>query len=170
MKKILALIIFIVITINFNLFGQPGKIKVEIINKAGLTKLINVRNGKVLFLNLWATWCIPCREEFPSIVKLAEIYKKDVDFVGISADYSDEIESKIIPFLKLNKVNFTSFVSGFKKDEDLIDALDKNWNGALPATFIYDKTGKKLIMLEGEKSFEEFKKELDKAVKTEIIN
>ena len=46
-------------------------ISVDKIDKAKLSKLIKERKGKILFLNLWATWCVPCREEFPSIVKLA---------------------------------------------------------------------------------------------------
>jgi thiol-disulfide isomerase/thioredoxin len=65
-------------------FGRvyAGEIVVEKIDKAKLTKIIKERKGKVLFLNLWATWCVPCREEFPSIVKLAEEFK-DVEFIGI---------------------------------------------------------------------------------------
>jgi thiol-disulfide isomerase/thioredoxin len=164
MKKILALSIFLIIIGCVLSPAQSARINVEVIDKARLSKIINERNGKILFLNLWATWCVPCREEFPEIVKLAGIYKNEVDFIGISADYPDEVKSKIVPFLKSNKANFASFVSGFKKDEDLINALDKKWNGALPATFIFDRKGNKLILLEGKKTFDEFKAEIDKAL------
>ncbi|OGV15216.1 MAG: hypothetical protein A3J84_07865, partial [Ignavibacteria bacterium RIFOXYA2_FULL_37_17] len=142
---------------------QSDKITVETIDKTKLAKLIKERKGKSLFLNLWATWCIPCREEFPSIVKLADEYK-NVEFVGISVDFPDEVDSKIIPFLKSNKANFISYVNGFDGDEELINALDKKWNGALPATFLFDRTGKKVTFLEGKKSYDEFKKEIEKAL------
>ena len=107
---------------------------------------------------------MPCREEFPSIVKLSGEYK-DVDFVSISVDFPDEVNSKIIPFLKSNKADFTTYVNAFNGDEELINLLDKNWNGALPATFLFDKTGKKLSFLEGKQSYDAFKKEIDKVIK-----
>lgn len=166
MKKVISLSFTVLFLLLINLTAaepkQNDKISVEKIDKAKLSKLIKERKGKPLFLNLWATWCVPCREEFPSIVKLTTEYK-DVDFVGISVDFPEEVESKIIPFLKSNKANFVSYVNGFEGDEELINLLDKNWNGALPATFIFDKNGKKISFLEGRKSYEEFKKEILKA-------
>jgi len=144
-------------------FASQGskEIIVEKIDQAKLQKLIKERKGKILFVNLWATWCVPCRDEFSSIVKFVN-ENKDVEFVGISVDFPDEVESKIIPFLKTNKANFVNYVNGIEGDEELINALDKKWNGALPATFIFDKNGKKISFLEGRKSYEEFKREIEK--------
>jgi len=145
--------------------GQPKNIAVEKIDGPKLEQLLNNRNGKVLFINLWATWCIPCREEFPWIIKLVKEFKdKPIDFYGISTDYPDEVGSKIIPFLVKQNVNFINFVNGYKEDEDLINAFDKDWNGALPATFIFDKYGKKISFLEGKQSFHKFKSEIEKAM------
>ena len=158
-KKLLILL-FALAMLSFT-SQDSTKINIEKIDKSRLAKLIKERKGKPLFLNLWATWCVPCREEFPSIVKLADEYK-NVDFAGISVDFPDEVDSKIIPFLKSNKVDFTCFVNAFEGDEALINALDKSWNGALPATFIFDKSGKKIAFLEGKKSYEEFKNALVK--------
>lgn len=169
MKK-LFLAVFIIL-IAFPVFSfadekpkQEEKIVVETITKEKLAKVIKERKGKPLFLNLWATWCVLCREEFPAINKLAE-ENKDVEFIGISVDFPEEVDSKIIPFLKSQKAKFVSYVNGFDGDEELINTLDKDWNGALPATFIYDKNGKKISFLEGKKSYDEFKKELEKAKK-----
>ena len=163
LRKSIFVLTVILFVSGFNL--QTTKdISVEKIEKVKLSKLIKERKGKILFLNLWATWCVPCREEFPSIVKLSEEYK-DVDFASISVDFPDEVDSKIIPFLKSNNAKFASYVNGFEGDDDLINALDKKWNGALPATFIYDKTGKKVAFLEGKQSYDLFKKEIEKAKK-----
>lgn len=165
MKKVI-LIILLFAAAGIKAQNNHGKIKVEPIEKAGLEKLIKERNGKALFLNLWATWCVPCREEFPSIVKLASEYKsKGVEFYGISIDFPEETESKIIPFLKSQNANFVSFVNGFKHDEELINMLDQKWSGAIPATFIFDKKGNKVFFLEGKKSYSEFKKSIDAALK-----
>ncbi len=161
----LLILFFIGITANADEKSkQNNKIVVESIDKDKLVKLIKERKGKPLFLNLWATWCIPCREEFPSINKLSEEFK-DVEFIGISVDFPEEVDSKIIPFLKSQNAKFISYVNGFEGDEELINSIDKNWNGALPATIIFDKNGKKVAFLEGKKSYEEFKKEIEKAKK-----
>jgi thiol-disulfide isomerase/thioredoxin len=163
-RVILFLLLFSLISTNDN-YSQQSEIKVETIDKLKLEKLIKERNGKVLLLNLWATWCVPCREEFPDLVRLSSNYKnKNVEVVGISIDYPEEINSKIIPFLKKQNVNFINFVNGFEKDEHLIDMIDPKWNGALPATVIYDEKGKKKVFLEGKKSYSEFQKTISKMI------
>jgi thiol-disulfide isomerase/thioredoxin len=138
-------------------------LKVDSVDQSELIRLINNRNGKILFLNIWATWCEPCREEFPDIIKISKTYKEnDIEVVGISVDFPDEVDSKIIPFLLKNKVPFKIYVSGFKKDEDLINILNKNWSGALPATFIFDKQGVQRYMLVGKGTYDKFKNEIEK--------
>ena len=116
---------------------KTDETKVSVLNKSALQDLINNRNGKILLLNLWATWCVPCREEIPDLEKLSKTHK-NIDVVGLSVDYPDEIESKILPFLKENNVTYKIYVSGFKNDTELINFLNKDWNGALPATIIFD--------------------------------
>jgi len=162
MRRIfLLLIIVFIFTGSVKNFAE--EIVVEKIDKTKLTKIIKERKGKVLFLNLWATWCVPCREEFPEIVKLVKEFK-DVEFIGISVDFPEEVDSKIIPFLKSQNANFVSYVNAFEGDEELINFLDIKWNGALPATFIYDRNGKKISFLEGKKSYDEFKREIVKVL------
>ncbi len=156
--------LFISVIIFSQLSAAGNEYKVEKIDKVKLQKIIKERKGKALFINIWATWCIPCREEFPSIIKLVS-ENKDVEFIGITVDFPEEVDSKIIPFLKSTKANFVSYVNAFEGDEELINIFDKNWNGALPATFIYDKNGKKISFLEGKKTYDEFKKEIAKAKK-----
>ncbi|UCF64366.1 MAG: redoxin domain-containing protein [bacterium] len=131
--------------------------KVELLGQDDLQKLINQRRDRILLINVWATWCIPCREEFPDLVQLAENYKdRQVDIVAISADYPDEIETKIIPFLKSQQVNFPVYVQNFENQEDFINFLSREWSGALPASFIYNATGEQKLFLLGKQSYQEF--------------
>lgn len=111
-----------------------------------------------------ANWCSPCREEFPTINKLSKEFTQ-VEFLGISIDYQEEVRSKIIPSLKSQKVNFVNYAKGFEKDEDRINMLDTKWKGSFPATFVIDRNSKKLSILEWKKFYNEFKKELVKAQK-----
>lgn len=159
------------LAITFLLFSHllwginSPEIIVKKIDEHSLDSLIKKRDGKILLVNIWATWCIPCREEFPDLVKLNNAYKNKMDIAAISVDYEDEIESKIIPFLKKNNVDFPVFVSGFENDESLINYFKSNWGGAIPATFIFDADGKEIKKLEGKHSFEGFSSIIDEIIK-----
>jgi thiol-disulfide isomerase/thioredoxin len=160
--------IFLFLCLTFFEIHLAQNINVQPVNKEQLSKLIKERNGKVLLLNLWATWCIPCREEFPDLIRIVNEFKNNyAEVVGISIDFQDEVQSKIIPFLKKQKVNFKNYVNGFDNDEQLINMISKKWNGALPTTIIYDSTGKQVSFLEGKRTYQEFKNELDKIIKLE---
>jgi thiol-disulfide isomerase/thioredoxin len=134
------------------------KAEVKLLDERQLQQLVTQRNGRILFLNVWATWCLPCREEFPDLVKLAESFAKEgVEFIGLSVDYPDEIDSKILPFLEQNPVNFPIYVQNFNDKEQVINFLNEKWSGALPATFVYSGEGRQLHFLLGQHSFEEFR-------------
>jgi thiol-disulfide isomerase/thioredoxin len=136
---------------------------VQLLTASGLRDIIRHRNGKVLVLNIWATWCLPCMEEFPSLMRITDTYDTNkVEVVGISIDYADEIPSKVIPFLKKNKIPFRMYLAQFSSQEQFINSLKRSWNGAIPATFIYDRNGRQKIALIGEQSFEQFQSSIDK--------
>lgn len=143
----------------------PTSIEVVKLDESGLERLLRQRNGKVLFLNVWATWCVQCVEEFPDLIRLhREFEGKPVEVVGVSADFDDEIESKIVPFLKKHNVPFRSYVASFKRQEDFISGIDRSWSGALPASIIVNPEGKKTFFFVGKGTFDQFKKEIDKTL------
>jgi thiol-disulfide isomerase/thioredoxin len=135
---------------------------VKIISTAELEKLIKERNGKPLLINVWATWCAPCREEFPDLVKIAENFGDKIDVVGISVDFPEEIDSKVIPFLKKHNAQFANYVVKVTDPEDFINLLNKDWFGAIPATFIYDEKGNQKEFLIGKQSYKNFEEVLIK--------
>ena len=148
---------------SFEISKKKNKIEVGLIDEIGLEKLIQNRNGKILVLNIWATWCIPCREEFPDLIRLRNTYTaNNVDIVGISVDYIDEMESKIKTFLISQKANFTIYVQDFKNEQDLISFLSENWSGALPATFVYDQSGDQKEFLLGKQNFNDLQKAVER--------
>ena len=80
------------------------------------------------------------QEEFPDLVKIAK-RAHNAEIIGISLDYPDEKDSKVIPFIKNQNVPFKIYIASFHKPEELINAIDSTWNGAIPATFFYDGHG-----------------------------
>lgn len=91
-------------------------------------------NGKVIFLNFWATWCPPCLAEMPSVNKLYEQYKNDpeVVFLLVDAD-SDFPKAQAYMDRKKYKLPVYNFAS------NLPESIFK---GTLPTTIVFDKKGR----------------------------
>ena len=164
-QKYLIIAILILSGFSLTTFSQPKEsYKVEIINPADLEKIIGESDGRALLINVWATWCAPCREEFPELVKLANNYSKEVRVVGISVDEKGDLDSKVIPFLKNQNASFQNYLLKVVDPEDFINTLNKNWGGAIPATFIYDKTGNQKEMIVGKQTYAVFEKAIKKVI------
>lgn len=115
-KEVLAL------SENFNVKDEDGKI----------TNVSELK-GKVVFINFWASWCPPCRAEFPSIQKFYDKYKGNDKVVFLTINLDDDPK---VGKLYLEKEQFT------------IPFLTPNGNipseyfsGSLPTTVVLDKTG-----------------------------
>jgi peroxiredoxin len=94
-------------------------------------------NGKVLIVNFWATWCVPCRDEMPEFVKAQrELGERGVQFVGIAIDQPDKIDA----FSAELHLNYPALVGGYGAIE-LSKAMG-NRLGALPFTVIIDRAGR----------------------------
>jgi thiol-disulfide isomerase/thioredoxin len=94
--------------------------------------------GKVLLLNLWATWCGPCREEMPQLVAMEDEFKaKDFKVIGLNID--NETPEKIQPFAERMKLNYELAWA----DENLYRGLLKvsKFDG-IPQSFLLDREGR----------------------------
>jgi thiol-disulfide isomerase/thioredoxin len=141
----------------------------ERLDESKLKRLIHSRHGKALFINVWATWCDPCVEEFPDIVKLSNDMKgKNIDFIGVSGDYFDDESSKVIPFIAKEKAQFKFYIAKLEGEDAFIDAFDKQWGGGMPATFLYDAKGQLKSFLIGKQSYENLKAAVEQTFKTEV--
>ena len=151
--KVVSLILFISI-VNYGQTDQLFRKNLEVseITIDEVNDIIKNREGRVLLINIWATWCVPCKEEFPDLIKISDKYGAQIELVGISIDYPDEVESKIIPFLNKLKPNFINYVNVENDIEKFINNLNLNWSGAIPATFFYDSDGKQFLFYEGKMS------------------
>jgi thiol-disulfide isomerase/thioredoxin len=122
--------------------------------------------GRVTVVNFWATWCGPCVAEFPELVALDAKYRsRGVRFVGISADEKEDIQPKVIPFVRDMKASFEIFVQDVADPQEMIDVVNKDWDGTLPATFVYDRGGKLSFIRYGIIDREVLTAEIEKALK-----
>jgi len=128
-------------------------------------KLISSYKGKVLMVNFWATWCSPCRKEFPDLIKLYNTYKeKDFKLIFISFDEESELTDEVIPFLKKNGVDFKSYLATMNNPENLILSFDPNWEMGIPTTYLLDKEGERKWKALGSRKYEEFEAEIQKLI------
>lgn len=103
--------------------------------------------GKVVFLNLWATWCGPCRSEMPGIQNLYNmVNSEEIQFVMLSIEEEKEL-NKVQTFINRNKYTFPVFVS----HEPLPRLFDVP---SIPTTFIIDKNGKVAHFYQGSTQYD----------------
>ena len=164
-SRLFVLEFLLVIIFSLEILAQSEiDSKVEIINVSDLKLILEEGKGSAILINVWATWCEPCREEFPDLVKLSNDYKNNIRFIGISADEVEDLDEKVIPFLKSQNAHFENYLIKVSEPEDFINLLDADWSGAIPATFIYDKNGKQTEVLIGKQSYEEFENSIKKVI------
>ena len=134
---------------------------VKQINIAGLRKALTP-SGKPLLVNFWATWCDPCREEFPDLVKLDADYKGKIDFNTISLDELSEINRDVPKFLSEMKAEMPAYLLKAEDDDAAIAIVSKDFTGALPFTILYDTNGKQTYVRQGKVVMETVRGEIDK--------
>jgi thiol-disulfide isomerase/thioredoxin len=91
-------------------------------------------SGKVIFVNFWATWCPPCREEIPELIALQKQYGSNLQIVGISED--DDPAANVLKFANQHGINYPIVMA----TPEVIAA----YGGvpALPTTFVIDTQGR----------------------------
>jgi len=129
---------------------QAAQPKLTPLTNDGYTKVIAEHKGRVVLVNFWATYCVPCRAEIPEMVKMVDrLRAHGLDFVSISAD-DPEQEPQARKFILPLKVPGTLYIKSATDDDKYAAAIHAKWGGELPATFLYDRSGKKVGAFIGE--------------------
>jgi len=112
------------------------------IDAAKLGEILAANEGKITVLNIWATWCGPCVYEMPDLAAFYnESDRENIAFVSLSVDAVPEMESAIPEFQRDHSVPFPIYVLSGRDDEGMLKALKTEFEGAIPATFLYRKDG-----------------------------
>lgn len=109
--------------------------------------------GKVVFVNFWATWCPPCIAEMPSINKLRKSLNDDSKIAFVMVDM-DSDRAKSSKFMAKRKYDLDIYLPASQLPREY-------YNGSLPTTLVFDKSGRLLFKHEGgadfsNKDFNEF--------------
>jgi thiol-disulfide isomerase/thioredoxin len=108
----------------------------------GVKTSLPLATGKVTILNIWATWCGPCRHEMPSLDRLAtSLDRQKIEVVGLSVDADDYV---VREFLIERKVRFKNYI-----DPDMNIANNIFGIRVFPSTFVFSPKGELLEVIEG---------------------
>ena len=141
-------------------------IVVNAIDLEALKGLIGQPRQHPLLVNFWATYCDPCREEFPDLVKIDRDYRPQaLEFVTISLDDVTDIKTGVPKFLGEMKATMPAYLLDVPDPEPAIDLVDPRWQGSLPATFLYNEKGEMVYSKIGRVKTAELRAEIEKVIK-----
>lgn len=128
------------------------------LDKSGVIDLLANQTDKLRLINVWATWCGPCRMEYPEFIVIQRMFgDRDFEFVSLSTDKVSKQE-KALEFLTEQASAVTNYIYSEDDKYAMIEAVDPDWNGALPYSILVEPGGKKVWSHQGEVSFLALKK------------
>jgi thiol-disulfide isomerase/thioredoxin len=159
-QKLLGVALLIFLSVAAPGLAQEHKVAAardpEIIDAQGYQKILDQYRGKPLLVTFWATWCEPCRDEYPMLNELAKEYApKGLHVVGINLnDDGDLILMR--RFITRYKPVFPNYRKKMGGESEFVQAVLPGWNGAIPASFFYASDGRQLSHLVGEGSHDTY--------------
>jgi len=141
--------------------ARPIPSAVKQIDIVGLKKLVKA-TGRPLLINFWATWCPPCVEEFPDLVKIDADYRGKLDVITVSLDDLAEIDRDVPKFLADMKAEMPAYLLHTKDESTAIRLIAKDWAGNLPMTVLYDGMGAVAYMRNGKIRVQPLRDNIDK--------
>lgn len=115
----------------------------QLIDLAGYNKVLAKYRGRPLVVTFWATWCEPCRDEFPMLVALYKQYAPEgLAIFGVSLD--DDADMHLVRrFLARNEPGFPNYRQKPGVDVDAFyRGVNPAWNGTMPETVFYGRDGR----------------------------
>jgi len=128
--------------------APPDTLALEPATAEQLLARVREPGARATLVNVWATWCGPCREEFPALMALAERRRADgLRVLLVSADFEEQA-AEARAFLAQHGAPGPWLLKN-QPDMEFINTLDRRWSGALPATLVYDSNGTPVEFWEG---------------------
>ncbi|CAN5573390.1 hypothetical protein BH10ACI1_BH10ACI1_35500 [soil metagenome] len=133
---------------------SPDSVKTTVINAEALKKLVKSPEKKQpILINFWATWCGPCRAEFPELVEINKDYReKGLNFFVVSIDTVSLIDTSVSDFLKSYEAEMPSYLLDISLRREITKAVRQiapNFSGGFPFTLLFNSDGKLVYQKQG---------------------
>ncbi|MCL6267990.1 TlpA disulfide reductase family protein [Flagellimonas myxillae] len=120
------------------------QVKFPVYDFEGLQPLLNQEDGKTYIINFWATWCKPCLEEMPYFEEVnAERKSEGVEVILVSLDMRSMWKTRLEPYVEKKQLKSKVVILDDPDQNAWIPKIDANWDGAIPATVIYNQNNRK---------------------------
>lgn len=117
---------------------KEKEINIARLNFEQFEPYLHSNSDSLYIINFWATWCAPCREELPALEKINKKYEdQKVKVLLVSVDFANQIQTKLIPFIKEQKLKSQILHLSDPDQNSWINKVDSNWSGSIPFTLIY---------------------------------
>lgn len=124
--------------------------ELTVISPSDLHQQLTSESEKYRLVNVWATWCIPCVEEMDDLVTIHRMYRhREFELITLSAD-DPSSKDKALKVLKDKHCSARNFIVDIKNQDELFDAVDREWQGAVPYTVLISPEGKVVHRVHGE--------------------
>ena len=132
------------------------EIDLKLKDLAGVEQSLSSLRGRIIILNFWATYCIPCRKEMPDLAAIQNEYAAlGVQVVGASTDEAED-RAKVLQFIKETKINFPVWMGATSAD-----MIRFGLGSALPGTVVLSKDGRVAKVISGIVNQADLKKQIE---------
>ncbi len=156
------------VSVSAQLYVSPDAVKTTIIDSEDLKTLVkSSENEKPILINFWATWCGPCRVEFPDLVEIDKDYReKGLDFMIVSIDNLALVDTRVSDFLKVYKAEMPSYLLDLDSTETIkaVRQIAPRFSGTYPFTALYNAKGKLVYQKTGVIDPKILRQEIDKVL------
>ncbi len=124
--------------------SEAGEVTVQIRSWEEVQQMVADRKGKVVVIDIWSTWCVPCMREFPHLVQLQQSFPDSVTCISVAANYAglkdeppESFRDEVLEFLKKQKAALTNVICS-TPDETLYETLQA---ASVPIVLVYGTDG-----------------------------
>ena len=140
---------------------KAGPAAVTILEGPAINARIRAARGHALFVHVWASWCAPCLAELPTIDLFARAARaRGATFLSISLDDVNRAPH-VAEVLRERAPNLTRILARFDDPDQFMAIFSREWEGGIPALFVYDAGGRLVSSLLGEAEVEELDRLLE---------
>jgi thiol-disulfide isomerase/thioredoxin len=120
-------------------FAGGGTVEIKTVSYKEMGAIIRDNRGKVVVVDFWGDFCIPCKKEFPHLVELHQKYAKDgLVAISVSVDPpKEDLRERLLKFLRAKNATFTNMYL----DEPPVAAFKKLDIEEVPCIFVFDRQG-----------------------------
>lgn len=138
--------------------GTPATLNID-----GVRQRLHQSLGRVVLVHVWATWCAPCLSELPEFDQLAEkAAARGVQVLALAVENDVHDLARVTDVLRTRAPHLAPVIADYGGQNEFFQIFSMDWAGSIPATFVFDRTGKMYAQFLNVGEFRQMNAALDK--------